>query len=213
MKKIIFCSLAVLLLTGCGSKSVQVDVKDNNQTQEANADKGSKKSERRKKTKSSSELVTEETTTTSTKETIAEISTELFLDASAEPVSYSSDEKGMTAYVPDFEHYSKEDAITILGEPAEILTDYEALANRLGLEGDEFARIKDEVLANKLTENQAKAFMAQSIDVKGAGAFGPELVGLIYDDPEKPNVYLLDGKVSYVTPIIAYMEFNGKLSQ
>lgn len=141
------------------------------------------------------------------------VSKTTFIDSDDEEIGYFSDGDSIGAVVPTFENYNQEDAIAILGEPTTIMSDVEGIRTKLEADGAEFERIMTEFKAGHLTESQAKAFAFQAFDISAAIGMRSEAVGLIYDDPQKPNVYLLDGQVAYVTPIVTYMEFKGKISQ
>ncbi|MBP1040858.1 DUF4947 domain-containing protein [Vagococcus sp. BWB3-3] len=223
MKKWLAVGLVIMILGGC-SKSEKVadsDLRSNSRQEETANLAKEKTSKRRKKTKLSTESSTSATldeksekTTESTEEKKAQIekSMTVFCDPDeSQEVGYFNDGQSFGAIVPDFKAYNKEDAFVILGEPSIIVTEKSELVARLDLEGSEMERIKEEFQKEKLTESQAKAFMFQATDIKLVTEMGLEVEGLIYDDPQKPNVYLLDGEVAYVTPVIEYLEFHGRL--
>lgn len=127
-----------------------------------------------------------------------------------EPVRYESDGERMSAYLPDYSHYHKEDVKSILGEPKEIVTDKTRIQEML--EGQEWQLAKEEYQAGKLSETQAKAFMFLATDVSLASGIGMDIEAWLYDDG-KPNVYIGDDEVVYVTPKVEYIDFAGKLTQ
>lgn len=127
-----------------------------------------------------------------------------------EPVRYESDGERMTAYLPDYSHYDQEDVKQILGEPREVITDKAKIQEML--EGQEWQLAKEEYQAEKLSETQAKAFMFSASDVSIASGIGMNIEAWLYDDG-KPNVYIGDNEVVYVTPKVDYIDFAGKLAQ
>ncbi|MFI3915578.1 DUF4947 domain-containing protein [Carnobacterium maltaromaticum] len=127
-----------------------------------------------------------------------------------EEVMYESDGEGqISAVIPDYSHYTKEQVIELLGEPSSVVTDSSEIQSRL--EGNEWQLIKAEFEKGKLTESQAKAFIFASADLGIAVGFNRDIELLVYEDQDKPNVYLTNGQVDFITPLTDYIEFNGKL--
>lgn len=132
------------------------------------------------------------------------------LDTEDDEVRYESYGEGsFSAQLPDYKQYSSVDVISLLGQPDMTISDREVLSQRL--EEDEWELILAEVKAGHLTENQGKAFMIQSVDISAAASMGGNIVGLIYEEQGKPNVYLIDDEVAYLTPLTTYIDFTGKL--
>ena len=127
-----------------------------------------------------------------------------------EEVMYESDGEGqISAIIPDYSHYTKEQVIELLGEPSRVVTDSSEIQSRL--EDNEWQLIKAEFEKGKLTESQAKAFIFASADLGIAVGFNRDIELLVYEDQNKPNVYLTNGQVDFITPLTDYIEFNGKL--
>lgn len=221
MKKWLVVSLMVVLLSGCtGKQEVESTKEASANREETTEPRKAKHTRRRKRVKKATEatVVSSETSESKherTKDSAKQeqaVSTKVFSDPDeSEEIGYFNDGQSFGAVVPDFKQYSKADAIVILGEPVQVVTEKSELVSRLDLEGSEVDRIKGEFQARKLTESQAKAFIFQAADIKIVAEMGSDVEGLIYDDPKKPNVYLLKGEVVFVTPIIEYMEFSGRL--
>lgn len=126
-----------------------------------------------------------------------------------EPVSYESYETGgFSATVPDYSHYNEQDVQKILGKPDKVVTNAEELNDLL--KEKELELISEEMNSGKLTEEQARAFYAQAIDYSIVS--GGDMRALLYSG-EKPNVYIYNGKVGYITPKTKYVQFYGKIEE
>jgi hypothetical protein len=126
-----------------------------------------------------------------------------------EPVSYESYETGgFSATVPDYSHYNEQDVQKILGKPDKVVTNAEELNDLL--KEKELELILEEMNSGKLTEEQARAFYAQAIDYSIVS--GGDMRALLYSG-EKPNVYIYNGKVGYITPKTKYVQFYGKIEE
>ena len=115
----------------------------------------------------------------------------------------------MSAEISDYSHYTKEQVIELLGEPSSVVTDSSEIQSRL--EDNEWQLIKAEFEKGKLTGSQAKAFIFISADLGIAVGFNRYIEVLVYEDQDKPNVYLTNGQVDFIIPLTDYIEFNGKL--
>lgn len=159
----------------------------------------------------SSESSEEETTSSEEKKVDFEKNMTLFaVDPNdKEPVSYESYETGgFSATVPDYSHYNEQDVQKILGKPDKVVTNAEELNDLL--KEKELELILEEMNSGKLTEEQARAFYAQAIDYSIVS--GGDMRALLYSG-EKPNVYIYNGKVGYITPKTKYVQFYGKIEE
>lgn len=219
-KTVLFCGMLVLLMSGCtardgadsisGSTSTETSVSSSSTTESTTKETVKKKS----KAKKTSEPST--TSESSQKKEVKKVETDeqLFVpnpEDDDEEVSYqSSGEGNISAFVPDYSQYNKEQVISKLGEPSQVITDAAVIRERL--EGSEWDLIKAQFDLGKLTEDQAKAFMFATADLSLAAAISMELELLVYDDQNKPNVYLSENQVKFITPMTDYIEFKGKIS-
>ena len=216
MKKIIIaCSLVLLMTSGC-SLTQKDESKKIKETDSELVHSSKKKRDRKKKSttnenekKDSSFQNQKEADSTQTSEVLGNTFRPNPAEADEE-VMYESDGEGkMSAVIPDYSHYTKEQVIELLGEPSSVVTDSSEIQSRL--EGNEWQLIKAEFEKGKLTESQAKAFIFASADLGIAVGFNRDIELLVYEDQDKPNVYLTNGQVDFITPLTDYIEFNGKL--
>lgn len=208
MKKLmVTCGLVILLLSGCSLKPKDTAIKEKDADSTSVIEK--KKKKEKKDSSSESSVKKESKNEKKATKTNGKIFTPNPEDEDEE-VMYESDGEGkMRAVIPDYSHYTKDQVIEMLGEPDRVVTDGEELQERL--EEKEWERIKDEFSKGKLTESQAKAFMFSSADVGIATGLSMDMEALIYEDQDKPNVYLSNGKVMFITPMTDYIDFNGKI--
>lgn len=216
MKKIIIaCSLVLLMASGC-SLAQKDESKKIKETDSELVHSSKKKRDRKKKSttnenekKDSSFQNQKEADSTQTSEVLGNTFRPNPAEADEE-VMYESDGEGkMSAVIPDYSHYTKEQVIELLGEPSSVVTDSSEIQSRL--EDNEWQLIKAEFEKGKLTESQAKAFIFASADLGIAVGFNRDIELLVYEDQNKPNVYLTNGQVDFITPLTDYIEFNGKL--
>ncbi|GGC98743.1 DUF4947 domain-containing protein [Enterococcus wangshanyuanii] len=211
-KTIVVCGLMLLFISGCGPKK---EIETENTTKEvtiSSSTVGSTTKETKYSTKEKESSSTKESSKENTKGNEA-LNDSLFVpnpEDDDEEVSYESSGDGnISAFVPDYSQYTKAEVISKLGEPSQIITDTAVISERL--EGGEWELIKAQFDEGKLTENQAKAFMFQTKDLSLAASFSMELELLVYEDQNKPNVYLSEDSVQFITPMTDYIHFNGKI--
>lgn len=222
-KTVLFYGVLVLLLGGCAAKSESDSassspVKETNvsSTTSESSNKEAESTTSTKKRKSKKVRTPSSTTESSKKETVkqSEANGQLFVpnpEEDDEEVYYESSGDGnISAFVPDYSQYDKEQVISKLGEPSQIITDGAVIRDRL--EESEWQLIKEQFDLGKLTEGQAKAFMFATKDLSLAAAISMELELLVYDDQSKPNVYLSENSVKFITPMTDYIEFTGKIN-
>ncbi|MEG0435924.1 MULTISPECIES: DUF4947 domain-containing protein [Carnobacterium] len=216
MKKIIIaCSLVLLMASGCSL--TQKDESKKIKETDSELVHSSKKKRDRKKKSTTNESEKKDSSFQNQKEAdstqISEVLGNTFRPNPAEAdeeVMYESDGEGqISAIIPDYSHYTKEQVIELLGEPSRVVTDSSEIQSRL--EDNEWQLIKAEFEKGKLTESQAKAFIFASADLGIAVGFNRDIELLVYEDQNKPNVYLTNGQVDFITPLTDYIEFNGKL--
>lgn len=211
-KTVLFCGLFMLLMSGCATRNTSDSASDSTSTTSISS--------------STTESTTKEIVTKKTSEPSStsessqkkevkktEVDEQLFVPnpENDEEVSYqSSGEGNISAFVPDYSQYNKEQVISKLGEPSQVITDVAVIQERL--EGGEWDLIKAQFDLGKLTEDQAKAFMFATADLSLAAAISMELELLVYEDQNKPNVYLSENQVKFITPMTDYIEFIGKIS-
>ena len=216
MKKIIIaCSLVLLMASVCSL--TQKDESKKIKETDSELVHSSKKKRDRKKKSTTNENEKKDSSFQNQKEAdstqISEVLGNTFRPNPAEAdeeVMYESDGEGqISAIIPDYSHYTKEQVIELLGEPSRVVTDSSEIQSRL--EDNEWQLIKAEFEKGKLTESQAKAFIFASADLGIAVGFNRDIELLVYEDQNKPNVYLTNGQVDFITPLTDYIEFNGKL--
>lgn len=216
MKKIIIaCSLVLLMASGCSL--TQIDESKKIKETDSELGHSSKKKRDRKKKSTTNENEKKDSSFQNQKEAgstqTSEVMGNTFRPNPAEAdeeVMYESDGEGqISAIIPDYSHYTKEQVIELLGEPSRVVTDSSEIQSRL--EDNEWQLIKAEFEKGKLTESQAKAFIFASADLGIAVGFNRDIELLVYEDQDKPNVYLTNGQVDFITPLTDYIEFNGKL--
>lgn len=219
MKKIIvFCGVFLVLMSGCTAKE-EASSKTNKTTKETSTSsvlaesttKETETSTSTKKRETKKAATTESSPKKETKKT--EVNGHLFTpnpEDDDEEVSYQSSGDGnISAFVPDYSQYNKEQVISMLGEPSQIITDSATIRDRL--EDSEWQLIKAQYDLGKLSEEQAKAFMFATKDLSLAASMSMKLELLVYEDQGKPNVYLSEDSVKFITPMTDYIDFNGKI--
>lgn len=217
-KTIVFCGVFLVLMSGCTAKE-EASSKTNNTTKETSTSsvlaesttKETEASTSTKESKTKKAATTESSTKKEMKKT--EVNGHLFTpnpEDDDEEVSYQSSGDGnISAFVPDYSQYNKEQVISMLGEPSQIITDSATIRDRL--EDSEWQLIKAQYDLGKLSEEQAKAFMFATKDLSLAASMSLELELLVYEDQGKPNVYLSEDSVKFITPMTDYIDFNGKI--
>ncbi|MBM7688940.1 DUF4947 domain-containing protein [Enterococcus ureilyticus] len=217
-KTIVFCGVFLVLMSGCTAKE-EASSKTNKTTKETStssvlAESTTKETETSTSTKKSETKKAATTESSPKKETKkTEVNGHLFTpnpEDDDEEVSYQSSGDGnISAFVPDYSQYNKEQVISMLGEPSQIITDSATIRDRL--EDSEWQLIKAQYDLGKLSEEQAKAFMFATKDLSLAASMSMKLELLVYEDQGKPNVYLSEDSVKFITPMTDYIDFNGKI--
>lgn len=118
----------------------------------------------------------------------------------------------LAAYGPDFDQYSSSDILRIWGQPDEIVTDTEQIQKKLALKFDkqnkpvnyEAKMLREQWQQGKLTWREVRAFIAINTD----NTYGGFNKLFVYEKQGKPNVYLKNDQVGYVTPIVRYIHFS-----
>lgn len=217
-KTIVFCGVFLVLMSGCTAKE-EASSKTNKTTKETSTSsvlaesttKETETSTSTKKRETKKAATTESSPKKETKKT--EVNGHLFTpnpEDDDEEVSYQSSGDGnISAFVPDYSQYNKEQVISMLGEPSQIITDSATIRDRL--EDSEWQLIKAQYDLGKLSEEQAKAFMFATKDLSLAASMSMKLELLVYEDQGKPNVYLSEDSVKFITPMTDYIDFNGKM--
>lgn len=216
-KKIITCILVSIMTSGC-SLTQKDELKKIKDTDSELVHSGKKKRDRKKKATTNNENEKKDSSSQNQKEADSVQNSEALGNTfrpnpaeADEEVMYESDGEGqMSAVIPDYSHYTKEQVIELLGEPSSVVTDSSEIQSRL--EDNEWQLIKAEFEKGKLTESQAKAFIFASADLGIAVGFNRDIELLVYEDQDKPNVYLTSGQVDFITPLTDYIEFNGKVT-
>ncbi|MBO0423786.1 DUF4947 domain-containing protein [Enterococcus plantarum] len=212
-KTLLLCGVFIVLMGGCATKK-EANSKATNTSKETSTSSALTESTT-KETKTSTSS-TEGSKTKATEKKAAkktEVNEQFFTpnpEDDDEEVSYQSSGDGnISAFVPDYSQYNKEQVISKLGEPSQIITDSAAIRDRL--EEGEWQLIKEQFDLGKLSEEQAKAFMFATKDLSLAVSMNMELEVLVYEDQGKPNVYLSENSVQFITPMTDYIDFNGKI--
>ncbi|NVN58877.1 DUF4947 domain-containing protein [Enterococcus avium] len=118
----------------------------------------------------------------------------------------------LASYGPDFDQYSSSDILRIWGQPDKIVTDSEQIQKKLALKFDEqnnpinyeAKMLRKQWQQGELTWREVRAFIAINTD----NTFGGFTKLFVYEKQGKPNVYLKNDQVGYVTPIVRYIYFN-----
>ncbi|MGX7202314.1 hypothetical protein BCR22_07005 [Enterococcus plantarum] len=214
MKKILLlCGVFIVLMGGCATKK-EANSKATNTSKETSTSIALTESTT-KETKTSTSSTEGSKTKATEKKAVkkTEVNEQFFTpnpEDDDEEVSYQSSGDGnISAFVPDYSQYNKEQVISKLGEPSQIITDSAAIRDRL--EEGEWQLIKEQFDLGKLSEEQAKAFMFATKDLSLAVSMNMELEVLVYEDQGKPNVYLSENSVQFITPMTDYIDFNGKI--
>ncbi|EOI04960.1 hypothetical protein UAY_00661 [Enterococcus moraviensis ATCC BAA-383] len=221
-KTLMFCGVFLVLMSGCTAKE-EASSKTNNTSKETSTSsiltesttKETETSTSTKESKTKKASTPASTTESSKKKEVkkTEVNGHLFTpnpEDDNEEVSYQSSGDGnISAFVPDYSQYNKEEVISMLGEPSQIITDSATIRDRL--EDGEWQLIKQQFDLGKLSEEQAKAFMFATKDLSLAAAMSMELELLVYEDQGKPNVYLSEDSVKFITPMTDYIDFIGKI--
>lgn len=212
-KTLLLCGVFIVLMGGCATKK-EANSKATNTSKETSTSSALTESTT-KETKSSTSSTEGSKTKATEKKAVkkTEVNEQFFTpnpEDDEEEVSYQSSGDGnISAFVPDYSQYNKEQVISKLGEPSQIITDSAAIRDRL--EEGEWQLIKEQFDLGKLSEEQAKAFMFATKDLSLAVSMNMELEVLVYEDQGKPNVYLSENSVQFITPITDYIDFNGKI--
>lgn len=116
------------------------------------------------------------------------------------------------AYGPDFDHYSSSDILRIWGQPDEIITDSKQIQENLLISYDEqnnpvnyeARMLREQWQRGELTWREVRAFAIINYD----NSYGGYTKLFIYEKQGKPNVYLKEDQVGYITPLVRYVAFN-----
>ncbi|MBO0467732.1 DUF4947 domain-containing protein [Enterococcus plantarum] len=212
-KTLLLCGVFIVLMGGCATKK-EANSKATNTSKETSTSSALTESTT-KETKTSTSSTEGSKTKATEKKAVkkTEVNEQFFTpnpEDDDEEVSYQSSGDGnISAFVPDYSQYNKEQVISKLGEPSQIITDSAAIRDRL--EEGEWQLIKEQFDLGKLSEEQAKAFMFATKDLSLAVSMNMELEVLVYEDQGKPNVYLSENSVQFITPMTDYIDFNGKI--
>lgn len=212
-KTLLLCGVFIVLMGGCATKK-EANSKATNTSKETSTSSALTESTT-KETKTSTSSTEGSKTKATEKKAVkkTEVNEQFFTpnpEDDDEEVSYQSSGDGnISAFVPDYSQYNKEQVISKLGEPSQIITDSAAIRDRL--EEGEWQLIKEQFDLGKLSEEQAKAFIFATKDLSLAVSMNMELEVLVYEDQGKPNVYLSENSVQFITPMTDYIDFNGKI--
>lgn len=122
-------------------------------------------------------------------------------------VYYQSYESGgFEAQTPEFKGYTQEKVKSILGEPEKVSTDlaseYEALQNK------ELENLKKLVQEQKISTEQARAFLAGVVDISQASRLQNTYTIYSYKNEQVSVIFSQEGELLYVTPDPDYLYFK-----
>ena len=122
-------------------------------------------------------------------------------------VYYQSYESGgFEAQIPEFKGYTQEKVKSILGEPEKISTDlaseYEAFQNK------ELENLKRLVQEQKISTEQARAFLAGVVDIAQASRLQNTYTIYSYKNEQISIIFSQEGELLYVTPDPDYLYFK-----
>ena len=122
-------------------------------------------------------------------------------------VYYQSYESGgFEAQTPDFTGYTQEKVKSILGEP-------EKISNNLAADGEAFQEkelenLKKLIQQQKISGEQARAFLASAVDISQAAKLGTQYILYSYNSEQVFLIFSQEGNLLYVTPNPDYLYFK-----
>ena len=122
-------------------------------------------------------------------------------------VYYQSYESGgFEAQIPEFKGYTQEKVKSIFGEPEKVSTDlaseYEAFQNK------ELENLKRLVQEQKISTEQARAFLAGVVDISQASRLQNKYILYSYKNEQISIIFSQEGELLYVTPDPDYLCFK-----
>ena len=122
-------------------------------------------------------------------------------------VYYQSYESGgFEAQIPEFKGYTQEKVKSIFGEPEKVSTDlaseYEAFQNK------ELENLKRLVQEQKISTEQARAFLAGVVDISQASRLQNKYILYSYKNEQISIIFSQEGELLYVTPDPDYLYFK-----
>ena len=122
-------------------------------------------------------------------------------------VYYQSYESGgFEAQIPEFKGYTQEKVKSIFGEPEKVSTDlaseYEAFQNK------ELENLKRLVQEQKISTEQARAFLAGVVDIAQASRLQNTYTIYSYKNEQISIIFSQEGELLYVTPDPDYLYFK-----
>ena len=122
-------------------------------------------------------------------------------------VYYQSYESGgFEAQIPEFKGYTQEKVKSILGEPEKVSTDlaseYEAFQDK------ELENLKRLVQDQKISKEQARAFLAGVVDIAQASRLQNTYTIYSYKNEQISIIFSQEGELLYVTPDPDYLYFK-----
>ena len=122
-------------------------------------------------------------------------------------VYYQSYESGgFEAQIPEFKGYTQEKVKSIFGEPEKVSTDlaseYEAFQNK------ELENLKRLVQEQKISTEQARAFLAGVVDISQASRLQNTYTIYSYKNEQISIIFSQEGELLYVTPDPDYLYFK-----
>ncbi len=122
-------------------------------------------------------------------------------------VYYQSYESGgFEAQIPEFKGYTQEKVKSIFGEPEKVSTDlaseYEAFQNK------ELENLKRLVQEQKISTEQARAFLAGIVDISQASRLQNTYTIYSYKNEQISIIFSQEGELLYVTPDPDYLYFK-----
>ena len=122
-------------------------------------------------------------------------------------VYYQSYESGgFEAQIPEFKGYTQEKVKNILGEPEKVSTDLASESK--ALEEKELENLKRLVQEQKISTEQARAFLAGVVDISQASRLQNTYTIYSYKNEQISIIFSQEGKLLYVTPDPDYLYFK-----
>ena len=122
-------------------------------------------------------------------------------------VYYQSYESGgFEAQIPEFKGYTQEKVKSILGEPEKVSTDLASESK--ALEEKELENLKRLVQEQKISTEQARAFLAGVVDISQASRLQNKYILYSYKNEQISIIFSQEGELLYVTPDPDYLYFK-----
>ncbi|MCY7027013.1 DUF4947 domain-containing protein [Streptococcus sanguinis] len=126
----------------------------------------------------------------------------MYATSNAKVYYQSYESGGFEAQIPEFKGYTQEKVKSILGEPEKISTDLASESKTL--EEKELENLKRLVQEQKISTEQARAFLAGAVDIAQAS----NLYNYSYKNEQISIILSQEGELLYVTPDPDYLYFK-----